>query len=265
MRPILTLIVALLCLSFSVTKNRKFMPPGTVQVNDTLFADEFEVSNFAWHEFEVWISSKYGIRSKEHLAVLPDTTVWRQGNSYNEPYVQYYYRHPAYKNYPVVGVSFEQALKYCKWRTERVKEMYAIGNKHMNIELSYKLPSIKEWEDLTFNGQSEFSSDGKDKKGYMKMNVRRETQKKYEDDVIYDSGGVDVTAPVNAYKPNVYKIYNLIGNVAEMTNEYGVAKGGGWINLLEECRVGKQQNYTLPNAWLGFRCVCIIKKKASEL
>lgn len=40
--------------------------------------------------------------------------------SSNEPYVQYYFRHVAYREYPVVGVSYEQAQSYCKWRTERV-------------------------------------------------------------------------------------------------------------------------------------------------
>ncbi len=191
--------------------------------------------------------------------MLPDTLVWRSANSYNEPYVLYYYRHPAYSNYPVVGISYEQALNYCQWRTERVKEFYFIQKKYVSHNFEYKLPSIEQWESLTNNGISEFSNGGKDEKGYMKMNVKRDTQKKYEDDMVYDSGGVDVTAPVNSYKPNMHKIYNLIGNVAEMVNEKGIAKGGGWINSLEECRVGKDQKYDVPNSWLGFRCVCVMK------
>jgi gliding motility-associated lipoprotein GldJ len=43
--------------------------------------------------------------------------------AYNEPYVEYYFRHPAYNNYPVVGVSWVQASDYCVWRTDRVNEM----------------------------------------------------------------------------------------------------------------------------------------------
>jgi formylglycine-generating enzyme required for sulfatase activity len=260
MKLVFTLSVAWLCLSFSSTKTKEFVPPGTVQINDTLFADETEISNFSWREFEFWTMTKYGKNSKEHLAVLPDTLIWRQANSFNEPYVQYYYRHPAYKDYPVVGISYEQALKFCKWRTERVKEFCSISKKYQNINFQYRLPSIQEWESFTYNGQFEFSNNGKDEKGYMKMNVRRETVKKFDDDKVYDSGGVDVTAPVYSYKPNLHKMYNLIGNVAEMVNEQGVAKGGGWINLMEECRVGKQQNYNAPAAWLGFRCVCVVRK-----
>ena len=53
---------------------------------------------------------------------LPDTLVWRSPLSYNEPYVQNYLRHPAYQDYPVVGVSWDQVQDYCQWRTDRVNE-----------------------------------------------------------------------------------------------------------------------------------------------
>lgn len=72
----------------------------------------------------------------------------------------------------------------------------------------------------------------------------------------------DVTAPVNSYEKNF--IYNLLGNVAEMIQEKGICKGGGWRNKLEECRVGKDQEYTKPNSWTGFRCVCVIKKSSNS-
>ena len=59
--------------------------------------------------------------------VPPDTLVWRDKLRYNEPYVNNYLRHPAYKNYPVVGVSWLQATDYCKWRTDRVNEQILIN------------------------------------------------------------------------------------------------------------------------------------------
>ena len=55
----------------------------------------------------------------------------------------------------------------------------------------------------------------------------------------------------------------MTGNVAEMVKEKGISKGGGWRSTLEQCRVGKDTEYTKPNAWLGFRCVCIIRKSNS--
>ncbi|MGZ4082766.1 MAG: gliding motility lipoprotein GldJ, partial [Bacteroidia bacterium] len=57
---------------------------------------------------------------------LPDTLVWREKLAYNEPYVDYYLRHPAYRDYPVVGVSWLQANDFCTWRTDRVNEFILI-------------------------------------------------------------------------------------------------------------------------------------------
>jgi len=57
---------------------------------------------------------------------LPDTTTWRKELAFNEPYVENYFRHPAYSDYPVVGVSWEQATAYCAWRTDRVNEQILV-------------------------------------------------------------------------------------------------------------------------------------------
>ena len=53
-----TIALAMLCLSF--TKEKPFIPPGTIQINDTLFADETEITNIAWLEYEFWTASIYG-------------------------------------------------------------------------------------------------------------------------------------------------------------------------------------------------------------
>src|SRR5690606_40992696 len=63
---------------------------------------------------------------------LPDTLVWRSKLAYNEPYVQHYLRHPAYQNYPVVGVNWLQANDYCIWRTDRVNERILIREGILN-------------------------------------------------------------------------------------------------------------------------------------
>jgi hypothetical protein len=140
--------LSLLLFSFSSKKDKKFIPPGTIQITETFFADKFEISNGVWAEYEWSIKNKYGSRSSEHLATLPDTLVWLEKSTHNEPYVSYYYRHPAYKNYPVVGISYEQALAFCKWRTERVKTFcYIRDKKEKNIE--YRLPTKEEWELFT--------------------------------------------------------------------------------------------------------------------
>ena len=242
--------LASLCLSFA--KEKKFIPPGTVQINDTLFADETEVSNFSWQEFEYWTKAIYGANSKEHLAVLPDTLIWREKLSYNEPYIQYYYRHPAYKNYPVVGISYKQALAFCKWRTERVKAFLTLGKKFKYNDFEYRLPTKDEWEKLAEFSIHVLNDNGKDEKGKYRINCA------HPDTIVPPYP--DVTAPIKSYEKSLYGLYNMLGNVAEMVQEKGICKGGSWRNKLEECRVGKDQIFTKPNSWTGFRCVCVIKK-----
>jgi formylglycine-generating enzyme required for sulfatase activity len=244
--------LALLCLSF--TTEKPFTPPGTVQISDTLFADETEITNFSWQEYENWTSAIYGKNSKEHLATLPDTLVWRDQNSYNEPYVKYYYRHPAYKEYPVVGISYQQAVAFCKWRTERVKLFMTIKKDFKNQNFYYRLPTKVEWERFAETSSLFLKNNGQNKKGGYQINCAHPNTA--------TNSNADVTAPVNSYEKNFLGIYNLLGNVAEMINEEGVSKGGGWKNNLEQCRVGKDSEYTKPSAWLGFRCVCVVKNNS---
>jgi formylglycine-generating enzyme len=74
-----------------------------------------------------WLSRVYGETYPEVIRkALPDTLVWRERLAYNEPYVYNYLRHPAYRDYPVVGVNWVQANEYAAWRTDRVNEMILI-------------------------------------------------------------------------------------------------------------------------------------------
>ncbi len=88
----------------------------------SFYMDETEVSNVDWLEYLYWIRIKFPEDRQYYYEASPDTLVWRQPLSYNEPYVNNYFRHPAYQDYPVVGVTWEQANTYCEWRTDRVNE-----------------------------------------------------------------------------------------------------------------------------------------------
>lgn len=247
------LVIALLTASFNKYSKKSFLPPGTVQINDTLFADETEISNFSWLEYTWNIATIYGKDSKEYKSCLPDTLVWREKSSYNEPYVTYYFRHVAYRNFPVVGISYEQALNFCKWRTERVNAFLTLGRKFKYPDFEYRLPTKTEWEKLAEFSTHVLYNNGKNDKGKYQINCAHP-----------DTIGTpypDVTAPVRSYSKSLYGLYNMLGNVTEMVHEKGISKGGGWRNNLEDCRVGKQQEYSKPTAWMGFRCVCVIKKK----
>lgn len=89
----------------------------------SFYMDETEVSNTNWLEYLNWIRTNYPADYEYYYNELPDTLVWRRPLSYNEPYVDNYLRHPAYQDYPVVGVTWEQAERYCSWRTDRVNEL----------------------------------------------------------------------------------------------------------------------------------------------
>ena len=88
----------------------------------TFYMDETEVSNKDWCDYLYWLQTNYPNDRELYYNAVPDTLVWRRPLSYNEPYVDNYLRHSAFQDYPVVGVSWDQANDYCDWRTQRMNE-----------------------------------------------------------------------------------------------------------------------------------------------
>jgi gliding motility-associated lipoprotein GldJ len=89
---------------------------------ESFYMDQTEVTNVDYREYLYWLSRVFTNYPEVYRKALPDTLVWRTPLAYNEPYVQYYFRHPSYNDYPVVGVNWLQANDYCAWRTDRVNE-----------------------------------------------------------------------------------------------------------------------------------------------
>lgn len=100
--------------------------PRRVTVS-SFFMDETEVANVHYREYLYWLSRVYSSDYPEIYAnALPDTQSWRNAMQYNEPLVEYYFRHAAYNYYPVVGVNWNQANDYAQWRSDRVNERILI-------------------------------------------------------------------------------------------------------------------------------------------
>ena len=101
--------------------------PRRVTVN-SFFIDKTEVANVHYREYLYWLENVFGTAGMDTIvaAAYPDTNVWRSELSFNEPMVEYYFRHPAFNYYPVVGITWKQANDFCIWRTDRVNEVTAI-------------------------------------------------------------------------------------------------------------------------------------------
>jgi len=99
--------------------------PRRVTVS-SFYMDETEVANIHYLEYLYWLNNVYVDYPEVYKKALPDTLVWRDPLAYNEPLVENYLRHPAYQQYPVVGVNWLQATDFAAWRSDRVNERLLI-------------------------------------------------------------------------------------------------------------------------------------------
>ncbi len=152
---------------------------------------------------------------KEDIPIYPDTMCWIRdfAYSYNEPYTRNYFSHPAFDDYPVVGVNWHQATAFCDWRT-RLWDTYK-DPEEFNSE-KYRLPSEAEWEYAARGGRdlAPYPWGGyyaRNAKGCLLANFKPGRGNYPEDGGLY-------TVKADAYFPNDYGLYCMSGNVAEWTS-----------------------------------------------
>ena len=215
--------------------------------------------------------------------VYPDTTCWVNDfkNSDNEIYLRNYFSNPTYNEYPVVGVTWEQANAFCAWRTDYL--LKGLGGEARFIQ-RYRLPTEAEWE-YAARGKAgnEFPWENKDVKngdGCFYANFKPDRGN-------YTKDGNLITSRVGIYTANSNGLYDMAGNVAEWTStiyteagveamndlnpqlEYKAAKedpyrlkkksvrGGSWKDpesfVRSAWRTWEYQNQ--PRSYIGFRCV----------
>lgn len=262
------------------------IPSGTCKLGngDTVGVKAFwmsktEISNFEYREFVAWVAKSGDTAKLRHI--LPDTLVWRAKLSYNEPYVEYYFRHPAYADYPVVGVSHEAAKLYCVWLTEifnaRLQELFP---KLKARAVEVRLPTETEWVWAARGGHKEMPYPWggpylRNAQGDFMCNISRLG----DESISFDPKGEpfvirrssidqmtgksypDVTAPVKSYWPNDYGLYNMSGNVAEMLAQAGVAKGGSWFTGGYDAQIDAPDPHlgnTAPTSYIGFRPMFVV-------
>ncbi|MGN0236009.1 MAG: SUMF1/EgtB/PvdO family nonheme iron enzyme [Paludibacteraceae bacterium] len=214
------------------------------------------------------------------ICVYPDTLVWTRDFqfSFNEPMLHMYFSHRGYSEYPVVGVTWEQAHAFCNWRS------YHFGN-GAELAQAYRLPTEAEWEYAARGGRTMAmypwgNNYARDACGGFYANF-----KPYRGS--YFNGGGAATMKVGQFRPNDYGLYDMAGNVAEWTNsaynpaantyihdmnsdfsynakkkdpdvlKRKVVKGGSWkdISYFLQCGVRTYEYQYESRPYIGFRCV----------
>jgi sulfatase modifying factor 1 len=221
------------------------------------------------------------------INVYPDTLVWMRQFAYsnNEPIARQYNWFPAFDEYPVVGVNWNQANAFCDWRTNLWKADRE--NRKLFFEGAFELPNESEWEWAARGGRqlSPYPWGGPyvlNQKGCYLANFK-------PDRGDYSADGGLYTVNANAYWPNDYGLYNMSGNVAEWTrssyiadayntnilsdmnpdikNRIGendptwmrrmVVKGGSWRDPAAYLNVSNRdyEYADTAKAYIGFRCM----------
>ena len=213
------------------------------------------------------------------IEIYPDTTAWIKdfAYSYNEPMHNDYFWHQAYGDYPVVGVSWNQAKAFCAWRT-MYKNGYIKKKKGRDQINSFRLPTEAEWEYAARGGLEGATYPwggpyAKNDRGCFMANFKPNRGDYAADGALY-------TVEAKSYEPNDYNLYNMSGNVSEWTessyfaeayeftstmnphvadktNQRKVVRGGSWKDVAYMLQVSTRDFEYADSArsYIGFRTV----------
>ncbi|MFM7668347.1 MAG: formylglycine-generating enzyme family protein [Bacteroidota bacterium] len=234
---------------------------------ENLYAYKNEISNLNYLEFLYYIRKTKG--EAEYQKNLPDTLVWRSTRSgFAEKYVNHYLRHPIYLNYPVVGISYEQAENYCHWITELMNNHY--HDKKIK-KIRFRLPTEEEWELAARGGLPEGTIYpwGTKSTKMEKGKFKGEELARFKGSETYTIQGLSIIdrmrgffysrdmegtlCSVDSYWPNNYGLYNMSGNVAEMVAEKSICKGGAWNQEPYKMVISSRDTFYAETPWVGFR------------
>jgi len=220
------------------------------------------------------------------INIYPDTLCWISDftYSYNDPMAKMYFWHPGFDDYPVVGVTQEQAQAFCIWRTQLYNNFLLTSKAGASVQ-NYRLPTEYEWEYAARGGRNLSmypwgNPYPRNDKGCFLANFKP-LRGNYVDD------GFLKPSPVGSFEPNDYNLYDMSGNVAEWTisafdeaaysfthdmnpnYEYSalpnespvmkrkVVRGGSWKDISYYLQAGTRSYEYQDSAksYIGFRCI----------
>jgi len=229
---------------------------------DYLWAAETELTNFQYLEYLSHLKINKSVEARNEM--LPDTLVWRDKLAYCEPYVDYYFRHPAYRSYPMVGITKKQAESYCEWLEMMLNNTYSNDPKHPIQKLDVRLPTDDEWQLAARGGDpnaifpwkgEELRRSDKKWAGQIRANYVR-GRGDYMGVAGKLNDNADITAPVHSYWPNAFGLYNMSGNVAEMLKEEGRTRGASWASRAPYLEIDGEdefEGFSKASSKIGFR------------
>jgi len=241
-----------------------------------------------------WVKTTYGDSSNQYYASIPHNSVWLSTDSCLFILQEKYLYHPAYRFHPVVGITQQQALRYSKWRSDRVFEYilikkgiveYNLGqdeNNFFTIEKyfngnyngivpdtsisypDYRLPNLKEREIIIH------FSDSVNKLYYKRCffkkckdcatkypDIQAEIEPCINDTSFYQEPTRQVFSDCVS---KAYPLYNLKGNVSEWSTKENISFGGSWMDSKARINASDIFHTNTYNAWTGFRDICQWKK-----
>lgn len=247
------------------------------------YMDETEITNNEYRQFVDAIKQdSLDVLGEEYVMteLYPDTTVWVRDFTYHmgDPLLEYYYTHPAFDDYPVVGVDWFAAKYFCNWRTKfrnaaREETGYA-------SDPNFRLPSEAEWEYAARGGRdlATYPWGGpylRNSKGCMLANFKPGRGD-------YASDGFAYTSEVGSFFPNDFGLYDMAGNVSEWCDDAymeasvpvvwdlnptnpddneprKVVRGGSWKDIAYFLETGTRnfEYQDSARSYIGFRCSMI--------
>lgn len=199
--------------------------PKAERINNERIIDSRKLLySYHWEDIESAVKDRSrGTQylKKESIAIYPDTTVWIKdfNYAYNEPLYDGYFWHSAYKDYPVVGVTWDQARAYCNFKTKLKSDYNESLKKRKQKPMAFRLPTEAEWEYAARGGRENATypwggPNLMDDRGCYLANFKPKRGNYIEDE---KKGTYTYTAPVKKFPKNDYGLYDMAGNVSEWT------------------------------------------------